>query len=61
MSVPGTLEHSLCQLMWLTHFVVLHPGLVVFFCFVFKDPFHVHLNVLQNGVLSQELCELINT
>lgn len=30
-SVPGILEHSLCQLMWLTHRVVFHPGLVVFF------------------------------
>lgn len=58
MSVPGTLECSLCQLMWLTHCAVFHPGLVVFF---FKDPFHVRLNVLQNGVLSQELCEPINT
>ena len=40
LSVPGILEHSLCQLMWLTHCAVFHPGLVVFF--FFKDPFHVH-------------------
>ena len=31
LSVPGILEHSLCQLMWLTHCVVFHPELVVFF------------------------------